>query len=63
MDAIKKSLIDKAVKKHKRIYPVSTGRTLNDCFTDEGDQLIFWFNIKGGSTKILTHKFTESERE
>jgi hypothetical protein len=53
MNIIKSGMIKEARKKHKKIYPVAKNRTLNDCFSDEDDSTIFWYNTKDGSTHVI----------
>ena len=53
MNTIQKSLIKEARKRFKVIYPVSIKKSLEECFTEEENQTIFWFNVKGGSTHVL----------
>ncbi len=49
----KKRLIDKARKKFTRIYPCCPHESLEDCFTRENDQYIFWFNTDNKSTHTV----------
>ena len=53
MNALKQSLINKAQEKYKKIYPASRLRSLDECFTEEEDELILWFNTEDGSTRVL----------
>ena len=53
MEQIKQSMIDEAIEKYSKIY-ICDGKTLEKSFTQEGDLLIFWFNINTGSTKVVT---------
>ena len=53
MNAIQESLIKKARKQFKIIYPVALKNSLEECFTEDDNQIVFWFNVKGGSTHIL----------
>lgn len=52
----KKALIKKAKSKYKRIFPCGDKKTLSECFTEEDDELIFWFNTEDDSTRVLTKK-------
>jgi ABC-type sulfate transport system substrate-binding protein len=53
LDDIKQSIIAQAKVKHGKIYPCE-GKAFTDCFTQEGDLLIFWCNDATGSTRIIT---------
>lgn len=46
-------LLEKAVKKYDRIYPCGHHEKLNECFTNEGNTLMFWFNTEDKSTHLL----------
>ena len=54
MNEIKQILINRAKSKFKQIHPCSTKEKLRDCFTVEGDKMIFWFNTEDETTHILT---------
>lgn len=47
-------MISKAVELYTNIYPVITKRDLGECFTTEGNVLVFWFNTADESTHVLT---------
>jgi hypothetical protein len=53
MDNSKEELLKQALAIHGRIKPTCTRRTLEECFTTEDSKLIFWFNDKTGTTKVL----------
>jgi len=53
MEESKQALIDKALEKYGKIYPCEN-KKIEDCFTQEEDLLIFWFNDDSGSTRIVT---------
>ena len=54
MNELKDIMISKAVEKYSDIYPVITKRDLGECFTTEGNMLVFWFNTADESTHVLT---------
>lgn len=60
MEHIKKHLKRKAVEKYKTIVPCSDKKHLDECFTEDAEKVMFWFNVEGGehhkSTKIMIHK-------
>lgn len=54
MNEIKYTLIGKAIEQYVDIYPVLTRKHLRDCFTTEGDLLVFWFNTSDETTHVIT---------
>jgi hypothetical protein len=54
MNELKHTLISKAVEEYTDIFPVITKHTLGDCFTTDGDLLVFWFNTADESTHVVT---------
>ena len=54
MEEQKKLLIEKAINKHDKIYPCGKCSSLQECFTMQGDQLLFWYNTEGGSTHVIS---------
>jgi hypothetical protein len=53
MEQLKKSLIKKAQTRYGRIYPCNSKKSLHNCFTRHGRQLILWFNTEDKSTRII----------
>ena len=51
---LKQKLIQKAKDKHKDIYPCREIDNLEDSFTIHNNELIFWFNTRDLSTKIMS---------
>ena len=49
----KKMLIEKARKMYKKIYPCGKSETFSECFTENGDHLLLWFNTEDDSTHIV----------
>lgn len=54
MNEIKDNMIFKALQMYKEIYPCPSKMDLGDCFTTEGDLVLFWFNTSDESTHVLT---------
>lgn len=54
MNELKYTMISKAVAMYTDIYPVMTKSDLAECFTTEGNMLVFWFNTADESTHVLT---------
>ena len=52
-------LLERAVEDHKTIYPCGFKNRLSDCFTEEGDNLMFWFNTEDKSTHIVVDKVSK----
>lgn len=49
MNELKKSMIKEAKEKYEEISPPSDCESFDECFTQEGTELYFWFNyIKAG---------------
>jgi hypothetical protein len=53
MNEIEQTLINRARKQFKQIYPCSSKKGLKECFTVEDNQLILWFNTEDDSTHII----------
>ncbi len=56
MDKIKFDLIRKALRTHKKIYPCGSKSTLGECFTFEGNKVLFWFDTADRSTHLMIEK-------
>ncbi len=54
MNTLKRQMIADAQQKYERIFPCSSCSTLNECFTVEGGQVIFWFNTADATTHTMT---------
>lgn len=54
MEQAKYAMINEAKKTYKKIYPCSNRKSLSDCFTIEGDLLLFWFNTADNSTHLIS---------
>jgi hypothetical protein len=53
MSEIKLHLIKQAKELYLEIHPCSNKSELSDCFTTEGNILMFWFNTNDSSTHVL----------
>lgn len=53
MDKLKKALIKKEQTQYGRIYPCNSEKSLHNCFSRHGRQLILWFNTEDKSTRIV----------
>lgn len=56
MENLKRELRQEAEKKHGKIYPSGKRDKLDDCYTEDGGQLMFWFNLEDQSTKMLARE-------
>jgi len=53
MDSLKLELIQKALKTHKKIFPCGTKNSFSECFTFQGDKVLFWFDTEDHSTHMV----------
>ncbi|MCL2182289.1 MAG: hypothetical protein FWB85_02320 [Chitinispirillia bacterium] len=56
MEQLKKSMIQRARRQYKQIYPCVPKRSLQECFTTYGDEVSFWFNTADKSTRLIVCK-------
>jgi hypothetical protein len=56
MNEIQRKMVTKAMEMYKEIRPCSTKRSWGECFTTEGNTIVFWFNTSDESTHVLTDK-------
>ncbi len=56
MNDLKREMIEKARQKHRVIHPCASASTLDDCFTVERNNLIFWYNTEDNSTHLLVEE-------
>ncbi len=54
MNDLKDIMINRAVALYADIRPVYAKHDLDECFTTEGNMLVFWFNTADESTHVLT---------
>ena len=53
MTTLEMSLIQKARKRHKDIYPVGTKPSFKDCFVESDGNLYLWYDTSDRSTHIV----------
>jgi hypothetical protein len=58
-----KHLIDKATRKHKKIYPCAQKKTIDDCFTIDQGRLMLWFNTEDQSTHVISEGVKKSRKK
>ena len=57
MEKLKQELRQEAEKKHGKIYPSGRKENLEQCYTESGGKLLFWFNTEyDQTTKLLTRE-------
>jgi hypothetical protein len=49
-------MISRAMEMYREIRPCATKKDLGDCFTTEGNMVVFLFNTLDESTHVLTAK-------
>jgi transposase len=54
MGHLERQLIDKATRKHKKIYPCAHKGNIDECFTRDEGRLMLWFNTEDQSTHVVT---------
>lgn len=54
MNEMQNKMILEAKQSFKAIYPCGQKKELSECFTQMGDQLLFWFNTDDQSTHIIS---------
>ena len=59
MSDIKLHLIKQAQDLYQEIHPCFNKCEFSDCFTTEGNMLIFWFNTKDASTHVLAMRIPD----
>ncbi len=53
MNELKQNMINLATVRYNAIFPCASKRNLGECFTLEGNQMLFWFNTADQSTHVL----------
>ncbi len=56
MRDLKQELRQEAEEKHGKIYPSGHNKELDDCYTEDEGQLMFWFNLEDQTTKMLARE-------
>lgn len=54
MGELERKLIQKAIQRHKNIFPCSRRGTFEASFTREVDRILFWYNTKDKSTHVVS---------
>ncbi len=54
MNKMKTDLISEARDHYSVIFPCGDKVSFDECFTSNGDQLLFWFNTEDQSTHVMT---------
>lgn len=63
MNNVKLKLIERAINEYGKIYPCNNNGMLNDCFTEEKEKVLFWFNTEDNSTHLLEEYFSDPLEE
>lgn len=56
---LKQKLINEALKRHEKIYPVGNYNNIDECFTVEEDSILFWYNTEDKSTHLQVKKIKD----
>jgi hypothetical protein len=54
MNELKRVMFEQARKRYDSILPCAKADSWNDCFTVEGNKLLFWFNTEDQSTHLMS---------
>jgi hypothetical protein len=54
MNEFKSKLISEATETFSNIYPCGSKSDFDECFTMNGNHLLFWFNTEDQSTHIIS---------
>jgi hypothetical protein len=52
MNQLKEQLVNQARERYQNIVPCYPRTDLEDCFTIEGNWLLFWYNTEDNSTHL-----------
>lgn len=63
MGHLEKQLIDKATRKHKKIFPCAHKENIDDCFTRDDGRLMLWFNTEDQSTHVVTTSAKKNKKK
>jgi hypothetical protein len=58
MSALQEKLIDQAREAYQQIFPCSSKRSFDECFTVFGSRCLFWFNTADNSTHMIAAELT-----
>jgi hypothetical protein len=53
MNELKRKMINQARQQYQQIFPCAMHGTLDDCFTEEENRVLFWFNTEDRTTHII----------
>jgi hypothetical protein len=56
MEDLKKEMRQEAEEKHGKIYPSGRRNSLDDCYTEHDNKLMFWFNLEDQTTKAMVRE-------
>jgi len=56
MSELQEELIESAIHQYRRIFPCGNKIKIEEGFTVEGRQLLFWFNTEDNSTHLLSRE-------
>jgi hypothetical protein len=62
MGELERKLIQKAIQKHKKIFPCAHKGTFEASFTREPDRILFWYNTKDRSTHVVSARLIRRKR-
>jgi hypothetical protein len=63
MNQLKRKMIQRALKTHKRIFPCSSRSDLGECFTQLDDRVLFWYNTEDKTTHVMARRIPHATRE
>jgi hypothetical protein len=58
-----KRLIEKATRKHKKIFPCAHKDDISQCFTLDDGRLMLWFNTEDQSTHVVSAVVKKSRKK
>jgi hypothetical protein len=61
MSALQKKLIKQARETYHQIFPCSSKRSLEECFTIMDKKYLFWFNTADRSTHVLAAELADQK--
>lgn len=63
MEPTRQKLIEQAKRRFRSIHPCGSKATLEDCFTVQDENILFWFNTDDQTTHVLkSHELTEEKK-
>lgn len=58
VDTLKETLMERAKRRYKIIFPCSRSGKFKDCFTRYNKTLYFWFDTKDHNTHVVSKKLS-----